>query len=208
METLAKIFGSAHKVKIMRLFLLNPSVGFEAKDISMRSMISLTNARKELSHLLTAGFVKKKTFVKAVKVRGKSKNKKVSGFVFNETFPYRDALYNLLLDTEFIDPKILEKKFSGAGKVNLLLASGVFMQDQGSRVDLLIVGNHLKRNIIDRQVRLLEAEIGKELVYALFETPDFLYRANMYDKLVREIVDYPYILLKDNGILNQVPRIS
>jgi hypothetical protein len=208
METLAKLFGSAHKVKIMRLFLLNPGIGFEVKDIAQRSMVSLTNVRRELVSLITSGFIKKRTFSKLVVSRGKKRSKKVNGFVFNDTFTYRDALYNLLLDAEFIDPRGLEKKFSGAGKLNLLLASGVFMQDRGSRVDLLIVGTHLKKNIIDRQIRLLEAEIGKELTYATFETPDFLYRANMYDKLIREIVDYPYILLKDNGVLNQVPQIS
>ena len=41
-------------------------------------------------------------------------------------------------------------------------------------------------------VRRLEAEIGAELTYATFETKEFIYRLNMYDKLVRDILDFPH----------------
>ena len=35
----------------------------------------------------------------------------------------------------------------------------------------------------------IEAELGKELRYAVFETPDFQYRLGIYDKLIRDIFD-------------------
>jgi hypothetical protein len=44
-------------------------------------------------------------------------------------------------------------------------------------------------------MRRLEAEIGAELVYAVFDTKEFIYRLNMYDKLVRDILDYPHEVL-------------
>jgi hypothetical protein len=43
----------------------------------------------------------------------------------------------------------------------------------------------------------MEAEIGKELVFASFETADFHYRLGMYDKLIRDILDYPHQKLLD-----------
>ena len=55
-------------------------------------------------------------------------------------------------------------------------------------------------------IRVLESEVGKELTYAIFETPEFLYRANMYDKLVRDIIDLPHIKALDINILQQVPK--
>ena len=45
---------------------------------------------------------------------------------------------------------------------------------------------------MERVIRSIEAEIGKELRYASFETPDFRYRLGMYDKLVRDILDFPH----------------
>jgi hypothetical protein len=62
-------------------------------------------------------------------------------------------------------------------------------------VDLLIVGDRMKRGKIEKGIRRLEAEIGAELVYAIFETKEFNYRLNMYDKLVRDILDYPHEVL-------------
>ena len=38
----------------------------------------------------------------------------------------------------------------------------------------------------------MEAEIGKELRYAAFEAPEFEYRVKMYDKLIRDIFDFPH----------------
>ena len=73
-----------------------------------------------------------------------------------------------------------------------MLVSGVFIHNKDSRADILIVGDGLKKNLIEAAVKGLEAEIGKELSYAMFETQEFLYRINMYDKLVRDVLDYPH----------------
>jgi predicted nucleotidyltransferase len=85
--------------------------------------------------------------------------------------------------------------FKNVGQVKLLVASGVFIKNDDSRVDLLIVGDKMKRGKIEEVVRRLEAEIGTELVYAIFDTKEFIYRLNMYDKLVRDILDYPHEVL-------------
>jgi hypothetical protein len=79
----------------------------------------------------------------------------------------------------------------------MVIVSGVFIQDSDSRVDLLVVGDNLKSSAIERVVRTMEAEIGKELVFASFETADFHYRLGMYDKLIRDILDYPHQKLLD-----------
>ncbi len=38
---------------------------------------------------------------------------------------------------------------------------------------MLIVGNNLKKPVLNNILKSIEAELGKELVYAYFETPDF-----------------------------------
>ena len=50
----------------------------------------------------------------------------------------------------------------------------------------------MRRARIEEGIKKLEAEIGAELTYAMFDTKEFLYRINMYDKLVRDILDYPH----------------
>lgn len=212
MKTLEKLFGSAAKVKIIRWFLLNQEQGFEAKDVAQKSRIPAGATRRELAALLAAGFIKKRSFIKEEIVRkGKKevvKKKRVQGWFYNSDFKYRDALHNLVLDTEFVDLPSLGKKIKSLGKIKLVLASGIFIQNPESRVDLLIVGDELRRQPIDTLMRVLESEIGKELSYAVFDTQDFLYRANMYDKLVRDIVDFPHEKVIDTGLLNQIPKAA
>lgn len=212
MENLGKLFGSAAKVKIMRLFLLNQEHGFDVSDIAERSRVTATAVRKELNALAAAGFIKKKMFIKEWTVKKNKKEilkkKRVQGWFFRPEFRYKDALRDLVLDTEFVDLSMLGKKLKTLGKMKLIVASGIFIKDQESRLDLLIVGDELRRQPIDTTIRMLEAEIGKELSYAVFDTPDFLYRANMYDKLVRDVIDAPYEKIHDAGILNQIPKVS
>ena len=56
----------------------------------------------------------------------------------------------------------------------------------------MIVGDNLKKNVIQKTVNVLESELGKELAYAVFESADFKYRVSMYDKLLRDVFDYPH----------------
>jgi hypothetical protein len=60
---------------------------------------------------------------------------------------------------------------------------------------MLIVGDNIKRRKVEEEIRKLEAEIGVELAYAVFDSKEFSYRLNMYDKLVRDILDFPHEII-------------
>ncbi len=76
--------------------------------------------------------------------------------------------------------------------MKLVIISGIFIQNPESRIDLLVVGDHLKKGVIDSAIKTIESEIGSEIRYAVFETADFMYRYGLYDKLVRDILDFPH----------------
>ena len=134
-----------------------------------------------------------------VKKRGKilKKKKKVVNWYLDPGFEYLLPLQNLLINTRPLRKEEILKRLSNVGKLKMVIVAGVFIQNPDSRVDLLIVGDSLKKGSINRIVKTMEAEIGKELVFASFETADFHYRFGMYDKLVRDILDYPHQKLLD-----------
>ena len=201
-DTLGAIFNSPARVKIMRLFLLNSQAVLTPSVVAARSSVTPANVRKEIALLARAGFItRKKERVSAKKV--------VEGWSFDSRFEYTDALENLIFGTEFIDLDDLAKRFKRSGKVKLLLLSGVFNHNPNARLDLLIVGDNLKRPVVDRTIRGLEAEIGKELAYATFETSEFVYRASMYDKLIRDVIDFPHEKVINIGnLIEQVPQAN
>ena len=187
MEILAKLFGSGDKVKVMKLFVLNPDAVTEVKEVSRRCKISPVSARHELAGLRSIGFIVPKKGEKKEKGR-----RTVSGWQLNPIFPFLGHLRGLL-KTELVTRKLeLTDRFIAAGKIKLLLIAGIFIQDNDSRADLVLVGDRLKRNSIERAIKSMEAEIGRELNYAIFETADFLYRMRAYDKFIRDLLDYPH----------------
>lgn len=196
MEILSKLFGSEAKVKIMRLFLFNPEQPFGLDDVSVRAKVSRVIARHETSIMRKIGMLKGKRFIGAVSSkRGKAvvvKKKVIGGWVLNEAFPYMVALRELLINTVLFNHSDILRRLNSAGRLKLVIVAGVFIRDADSRVDMLIVGDGIKFSTLENVIKGIESEVGKELRYAAFETKDFQYRFNMYDKLVRDIVDFPH----------------
>src|SRR3989344_2626857 len=79
-----------------------------------------------------------------------------------------------------------------AGKVKLFIIAGFLIQGEESRVDLLIAGDSLKKSSIERTVQAIEAEVGRDVTYAVMTTQEFKYRLDMCDKFVRDILDGPH----------------
>ncbi len=209
MEILEKMFGGSGRVKIMRLFLFNPAKAFDRLEVAKRAQVSQKMAGLELLHLERTGLVKRRPFIKDEWVtRGSGKNektlltkKKIAGWQLDSSFPYLQPLENLLINLTTLNHDYLVTKLKNIGKVKLVILSGIFIQEPTSRVDIFLVGDQLKKATLESTMKQLEAEIGKELRYASFETADFSYRMSIYDKLVRDILDYPHkIVLNKLGI--------
>jgi hypothetical protein len=184
METLAKLFGNETKVKMMKLFLFNPERIFDVTDIGDRVKADSSKVRREVNVLEKIGLVKRRS--------GGKKRANGHGFVLDANFSYLSPLQNFLINTEPLHPKEIIKKITKLGSVKLIIIAGVFIQEFESRVDLLVVGDNIKKGQLENTIKILESEIGKELKYANFTTEDFKYRLSMCDKLTRDILDYPH----------------
>jgi len=186
MEILGKILGNPARVKIMRLFLLSNGEAFENKEIVKRSRVNSAVVRRELSLLSNVGFIKK----------GKQ------GWSFNPYFSYASQFERLLVGADQLDTNGLTEIFKKTGKVKVLIVAGKFLKNNENRVDILIIGDKINRKKVEDSIAKLEAEIGSELTYAMFETAEFIYRINMNDKLVRDIIDFPHEIIIENKELS------
>lgn len=181
MDILGTLFSSESLVKVMRLFFLNQDTIFGNNEISCRSKVKTASLRQEISILSKIGFIKKKMI-----------RKKEIGWQLNPSFPYLTSLKHLILDVAPISANNLMGKLKKTGVLKLVVISGIFIQNDDSRVDILIVGNGMRKNAVERALKDIESLVGKELEYAIFDTKEFLYRLGMYDKFVRDVLDYPH----------------
>lgn len=204
-DPLAILFGSSARVKLLRLFLFNPSMALSVESIIRRARLVRRTARTELSALERAGLIKKKQVFETVP--GKATRRRVQGYALDQNFPKLGAFQTFLFDTAPLDNKTVLRHLRKAGKLDLVVVTGVFMREFDRRLDLIVASSKLEPSKVEAAVRTLEAEIGIEIRYANFASNDFMYRLGMYDKLTRDVFDYPHQLLVDKiGVRDELLR--
>jgi hypothetical protein len=205
MDILTALFGNEAKVRLIRLFLFSVNTPLFTKEIVAKVRANKAVVNRELRILEKGDLIRKKSFSKDVEVKkGKKvviKKMKGTGYVLNEKFSFLVPLRNLLTVASIQADDSLSKRFNATGKLKLLIASGVFIQNWDSRVDLLIVGDDLNKGKVDGIMKSIEADIGKEISYSAFETEEFRYRYDIHDRLVRDILDFPHVVLINRSIL-------
>lgn len=185
MDSLAKLFGSPARVKLLRLFLFNEDLTFLATEAAFRARLTKDVARKELTALTNAGILRKKT--------GKSP----VGYSADKRFPHYDALRVFLRTTTDVSDSAIVTSFKKAGTVRLVVLSGLFTGALESKLDVLIVGDRMEERPLATAIHALEAELGRELRYACFTSEQFKYRLGVYDRLLRDVFDYPNRVIVD-----------
>lgn len=189
-QVLEKLFGSVPRIRLIKLFVRNPGVGFTLAGVLKKSQCKSPSVRPELRKLEEIGLIKKR--VATPKIPGTRKPKKTLIYYTNEAFPLLEELRNLIAKYSFTYRKSLLKKVHELGKVKLAVISGIFINSDRSRTDLLIVGDNLKRGRMDKFLSHLELELGKSLQYTVMDSKEFEYRKTMYDRFLRDILEFPH----------------
>lgn len=184
MDQLAKLFGSPARLKMLRLFLFNNNDSFTAAEAEARAKVGPEEGRRELALLVAAGILRKKP--------GKEPH-----YQANDKFEYRSALENFIRATTAVRPAEIVARLRKAGGLKLVVLSGLFTGVDEAKADLLIVGDALEERALRTAAGAIEAELGRELRYASLSTAEFRYRMGVYDRLLRDIFDYPHRVLVD-----------
>lgn len=140
--------------------------------------VSSRVASKELKLLLSLGFVKKSAR---------------KGFAISETFSFFSALRGLVITASPAARGNLLNFFRKYRKIKLICIAGVFLDSvfADPLTDLLIVGNGIKRGILEKFIKKLEPDVGKEINWTILSLTEFNDRIAMHDKFLRDFFDSP-----------------
>ena len=187
MDILEKLFGSTTKVKLVKLFIFNPEMQLTLTEIKRKLKANESDIKRQLALL------SKISLIKSRKVREKAHYKRV--FAFNPNFSFTHDLREFLMKVTTFTEDAIIRRLQKSGRLRLGVVAGVFLNDPNnpdSRVDILIVGDKFKKNSLEKTLKEVESELGKEISYCLLDTDDFKYRLSIGDKLVRDVFDYPH----------------
>ena len=191
-QILEKLFESIPKVRILRLFMHNLDEQFPVSDIAKRAQVRIAAARRELGKLIGAEIIKQKI----IRVPGSgsrmTRDKKIKIFQVNTDFPLLPELRDLVIKSSVASRKNILRQIKGMGRVKLAVLSGVFVNSDNARTDLLIVGDDIKKSKLASFLVHTESELGRPIQHTLMDTEEFRYRMDMYDRFLRDILEYPH----------------
>jgi len=184
----------------MRLFLRNPSMTFSEDEVARLTKLSKKKIDAELGKFLKLNFITKRTatvVVSNIEKKGKARKiklqqKKLPVYGANQAFEFFKELRELILRQVPEARHKLIGKLRKVGKVKLAIASGAFINNEGSRVDLFIVGDNVSRRKIESMLAHWEANAGRPLTYTLMTPEEFRYRLDMFDRFTRDVLESPH----------------
>lgn len=202
MDTLLQIlFESTTKIRLLRLFMQNQERDFTAQEIEQLIQIKRASFIRDLNKFVKAGLVKEKLGVSREtkkessllsKKQKKAKIKKIPYYFVNTAFPVFHELYDLIIKSSTASRKKILSSIKRIGKIRLAVLAGIFLNDETARLDLMIVGDDIKRRSLDKFLTVIESEIGKTLRYSIMDTDEFRYRMNMYDRFLRDVLEHQH----------------
>ncbi len=192
MNELEKLLGSQEKVKLIRMFLANRDTLFQVEDIVKLAKLKSEKVRKELNNLIAANLIiKSKERMAKLPANSKSKKlaiKEYTCYKLNPSFRFINSLTDLMFDFKNANTDVLYDRFKPIGRTKLFIVSGVFLDEDKSRADIMYVGEGIKKNVADKVISDLRAELGRELDIVIFDLEEFNYRYKMFDRFVRDLL--------------------
>lgn len=197
MDALEKLFDSPVRARLLKLFLMNPDMQFSSEEAMRQAKVPPRQFAVEVRRLAGIGLVKSAQ-VKTVSHSAGGKNTKkpkvvaVKKFFASKDFTLFNELRMLMLKSAPHAKGHLAAKIKRLGNIKLAVLAGVFIDNPASRVDMLIVGDAFNKSRMRAFIQWLESEIGKELDYVAMSISEFKYRMDMYDRFVRDVLEFPH----------------
>lgn len=184
-----KLFGSKTRAKLLELFFANTTKSFYVREITRVIEEQINSVRRELMNLESIGIIRSETFDNKVYYAANMKHP--FAHAFQEMFgrkgtngagaaPTQVQVTRRPTNTweEYIRPVA---KYLRA----MVLTNRVPGQDG---IDLLIIGDDRTKKLT-RWAEVVEKKQGKPLDYVILARDDYLYRRNVKDRFVMDILE-------------------
>lgn len=185
---LSVLFGKETRIKILNFFLIRSEQKNSASQISHEIGLSTAIIRRELITFTKLGLLRKEAAAKSSPDQNLYYLEK--SFIL---YPELKALFTkaqILVSQKFINnlQKICQPKF--------LALSGLFVNNSQSPTDILVVAR-VRRLEFLKLIKELEDDLKKEVNFTLMDEKEFIYRKEIMDVFLYNILEDDNIILID-----------
>lgn len=180
---LEQIFGSAARTKLIKFFCLNQEEKLFVRELARQLRIQLNSVRRELTNLEKFGFLVSET----------KQGKKYYGV--NHNFSLLKELRYLVFKAITLEEMRIAERMSRVPGLSLLIFTGNLTSAE-TGTDVLIVGKVDKKNFFKYLERIAEG-MAEPLRYTFLSKQDYIYRVEITDKFVYNILSNDHIVVID-----------
>jgi hypothetical protein len=204
---LEQIFGSATRVKLLKLFLNDPDKAYFVREISRIISSQINSVRRELMNLKNLGIIveverpAKKQYIIPKKERGSLELKKIKAgdeskkfFKADRCFILFPELKALILKADFLLEKNFAREVGKIGTVDYLALTGDFVGLPNALIDLIIVGKFNKKRL-SGLINNFEKDFGRTINYTVMTKQEFVYRKDITDRFLYDILESKKIVM-------------
>ncbi len=200
-DFLATFIGNKERAQLMRVFVFNPSEVVSLAAAAKRAGISSKAAMRELKMLEKIGLVKKGRSFAVVLANGTKRvvqsKQREDLWMLNKDFKQLRGVSGFIHETSPVKFDNIVGALRPGGKISAVILSGAFMGDPTRPADLIVAADPLNERKLETAIRQLEPQFGREIRFAAFSTPEFRYRLTIQDRLIRDTLDFPHLVLLD-----------
>ena len=185
---LSALFGSEARIKILNFFLLSLEQKYSPNQISREANLGAAVVRRELVNLVKLGILKKEKLEKSA--GDKNLYYLETSFILCQELKALFVKAQILTSQKFINDlqKICQPKF--------LALSGLFVNNSKSPTDLFVVAR-VRRLEFLKLIKEFEHDLGKEINFTLMDESEFIYRREIMDIFLYNILEGNNIILID-----------
>ena len=202
-DFLCDFIGDPARARLLRIFIFNNTESLTLALASKRVGISpqaAIHALRELEHL--GIIVKSKqppmpTLRNGKLVKKTSAQKSEPVWTTNTEFEHFRAISNFVHEASPARYETITTALKRTGRLGVVVLSGNFMGDPTRPADLLVAADGINKQRLETALKGLEQSFGREIRYAAFSTPEFRYRLTVQDRLIRDTLDFPHLVLLD-----------
>lgn len=176
-----KLFGSKTRAKLLQLFYENPDKSFYVREMTRVIDEQINSVRRELTNLESIGIIKNENFDNKIYYSANSKH----------PF-YRPMIEIFSKKAEITREKdVRESTWEDYCRPVKNYLKGLIVTNRlpgQDGVDLLIIGND-KTKKLTRWAEVIEKKMGKPINYVILSTDDFIYRKNVRDRFILDVLE-------------------
>lgn len=196
LTVLEQLFGGQSKMRLWKIFCLNPHKEFTSKQLQTLTRLKLDLLIPDLKHLMKQGVIKG---IRKVVVENFRREARIV-YKMNTDFPLLPALTETILLAIPRTPEKVLNHIQDLPKLKMVLLSSFFVSlndsTNHSSVDMLLVFEKIPAQV-GKVIAELERGLGRELRYAALDQEDFKYRHSIGDRLIRDVLDFDHVVAMD-----------